>query len=99
MQKTPIIQQLLAILKTVPTKEQALHQMSAFFEQDEALAKTLASTLLIHTQESRQIYPLLGLEPPSMVDMQILAYLSAAFWHRVAKSVVRDRLTQQEQRE
>jgi hypothetical protein len=73
--------------------------MSALFEQDEALAKTLASALLIHTLESRQIYPSLGLEPPPMVDMQILAYFSAASWHGVASTEVRDRLTQQEQQE
>ncbi len=99
MQQSPIIQQLLSILKTASSKEHALSQMSALFEQDEALANTLASALLIHTLESRQVYPLLGLEPPTMVDMQILAYFSAASWHHVASSVVRDRLTQQEQQE
>jgi hypothetical protein len=43
MQKVPIIQQLLSILKTAPTKEHALRQMSTLFDQDEALANTLAS--------------------------------------------------------
>jgi hypothetical protein len=69
MPQTPIIQQLLSILKTASTKEQALHQMSTLFEQDEALSNTLASALLIHSLESRQVYPLLELEPPAMVDM------------------------------
>lgn len=53
--------------------------------------------LLIQILGSRQVYPLLDLEPPAMVDPQILAYFRAASWHGVAKSVVRDRLTQQEQ--
>jgi hypothetical protein len=73
--------------------------MSTLFEQDEALANTLVSALLIHTLERQEIYPLLGLEPPAMVDLQILAYFSAASWHGEAKSVVWDRLTQQEQQE
>ena len=47
MQKTPIIQQFFSILKTAPTKEEAIRQMSALFDQDEALANTLASALLI----------------------------------------------------
>ena len=68
MQQTPIIQQLLSILKAAPTKKHALSQMSTLFEQDEALAKTLASALLIHTLESRQVYPLLGLELSAMVE-------------------------------
>ena len=41
MQKIPIIQQLFSILKTAPTKEQALQQMSTLFDQDEALASAL----------------------------------------------------------
>jgi hypothetical protein len=49
--------------------------------------------------ESREVYPLLGFKPPGMVDLQILAYFSAASWHGVTSSVVRDRLTQQEQQE
>ena len=99
MQKTPIIQQLLSILQTALTKEKALRQMSTLFEQEEALANTLVSALLIHTLERQEIYWLLGLEPLPMVDLQILAYFSAATWHGVATSVVRDRLTQQEQQE
>jgi hypothetical protein len=86
-------------LKTASTKEQALRQMSALFGQDEAVSNTQVSSLLIHTLESRQVYPLLGLKPPEMVDMQILAYFSAASWHGVAKSMVDDRLAQQEQTE
>ena len=73
--------------------------MKTRFKQDEALSNTLASALLIHTLESRQVSPLLGLEPPAMADLQILAYFRAASWHRVASSVVRDRITQQEQQE
>ena len=73
--------------------------MKTRFLQDEVLSNTLASVLLIHTLESRQVYPLLRLEPPAMADLQILAYFSAASWHGVASSVVRDRLIQQEQKE
>lgn len=97
MQKIPIIQQLFSILKAAPTKEHALRQMSTLFDQDEALANTLVSALIIHALERNEVYPLLGLNPPELIDMQILAYFSAASWHGVAKSVVRDRLTQQEQ--
>lgn len=99
MQKTPIIQQLQSILKTASTKEEALRQMSTLFDQDEALANTLASALLIHALENNVVYPLLGLKPPDMIDMQILACFSAASWHGVASAVVRDRLIQQEQQE
>jgi hypothetical protein len=53
--------------------------------------------LLIHALERNEVYPLLGLKPPELIDLQILAYFSAATWHGVAKSVVWDRLTQQEQ--
>jgi hypothetical protein len=73
--------------------------MSTLFEQDEGLANTLASALLIHYLESRQFYPLLGLKSPEMVDLQILASFSAASWHGVVSRVVRDRLTLQEQQE
>jgi hypothetical protein len=97
MQKIPIIQQMFSILKAAPTKEHALRQMSALFDQDEALANTLVSALIIHALERNEVYPLLGLNPPELIDMQILAYFSAASWHGVASSVVRDRLTQQEQ--
>jgi hypothetical protein len=65
-------------LKTAPTKEQALRQVSTLFEQDEALSNTLAFALLIHNLQSRQVYPRLGLEPPAMLDLQILACCSTA---------------------
>jgi hypothetical protein len=86
-------------LKTAPTKEHALRQMSTLFDQDEALAKTLVSALLIHALERNEVYPLLGLKPPEMIDMQILASFSVASWHGVASSVVRDRPTQQEHKD
>ena|ERR1051326_4474462 len=97
MQKLPIIQHLFAILKTAPTKEEAIRQMNALFDQDEALAKTLVTALLIHALERNEVYPLLGVEPLDMVDLQILAYFSTATWHGMAAGVVRDRLAQQEQ--
>jgi len=99
MRENPIIKQLLSILKTAPSKEQAVNQMNALFDADEALANTLAYALLIHTLERQNVYPLLGLEPLPMIDVQILACFSAASWHGVASNVVRNRLAQQEQRE
>ena len=99
MQQNPIIKQLVSILKTAPSKEQAVNQMNALFDTDEALANTLAYALLIHTLERQNVYPLLGLEPPSMIDLQILACFSAASWHGIASHVVRKRLAQQEHQE
>ncbi len=99
MKQTPLVKQLLSILKTAPSKEQAVRQMSALFDADEALGNTLVYALLIHTLERQNVYPLLGLEQPSMIDVQILACFSAASWHGVASNVVRNRLTQQEQEE
>ena len=99
MQHTPLVQQLMSILKTAPSKEQAVDQMSTLFDADEALGNTLAYALLIHTLERQNVYPLLGLEQPSMIDVQILACFSAASWHGVASNVVQNRLTQQEHQE
>jgi hypothetical protein len=73
--------------------------MSTLFEQDEALSNIQASALLIRTLESRPVSPLLGLEPPAMTDLQMLAYFRAASWQGTVSSVVRDWLTQPAQKE
>jgi hypothetical protein len=57
--------------------------MSALFEQDEALSNTLAVALLIHTLESRQVYPLLGLEPPVIAGSPPLVRLPGMVWPRL----------------
>ena len=75
MQQNHIIKQLLSILKTAPSKEQAVNQMNALFDTDEALANTLAYALLIDTLKPQNVYPLLGVDLPSMIDMRFLPAL------------------------
>lgn len=68
MQQIPIIQHPFAILKTAPTKVEAIRQMNALFDQDEAMAKTLAIALLIHALERNEVYPLLSRPVKSRAD-------------------------------